>query len=49
VPEACTARVARPAKVKLYDYGHGVHTWPGAQGTAGIAVAERFLRRVLAT
>jgi dienelactone hydrolase len=35
-------------KVSLYDYGNGVHSWPGAQGTAGIAVAERFLRRVLA-
>jgi dienelactone hydrolase len=31
----------------LYDYGHGVHAWPGAQGSAGIAVAERFLRRTL--
>jgi dienelactone hydrolase len=35
-------------KVALYNYGHGVHAWPGAQGSAGIAVAERFLRRVLA-
>jgi dienelactone hydrolase len=34
-------------KVALYDYGNGVHAWPGAQGTAGIGVAERFLRRVL--
>jgi dienelactone hydrolase len=34
-------------KVSLYDYGNGVHAWPGAQGTAGIRVAERFLRRVL--
>ncbi len=43
-------RVLRKAgvKVTLYDYGHGVHSWPGRQGTAGIAVAERFLRRVLA-
>jgi dienelactone hydrolase len=36
-------------KVSLYDYGNGVHAWPGAQGTAGIAVAERFLRHVLAS
>jgi dienelactone hydrolase len=34
-------------KVALYDYGNGVHAWPGAQGTTGIGVAERFLRRVL--
>ena len=31
----------------LYDYGHGVHRWPGAQGTVGIAATERFLRRAL--
>jgi|SRR5581483_372845 len=42
-------RILRAAgvKVTLYDYGHGVHTWPRAQGTAGITVAERFLRRTL--
>jgi predicted esterase len=34
-------------KVSLYDYGNGVHAWPRAQGTTGIEVAERFLRRVL--
>jgi dienelactone hydrolase len=31
----------------LYDYGDGVHNWPGAQGSAGIRVAEKFLRRTL--
>jgi len=42
-------RALRSAGVpaELYDYGHGVHSWPGAQGTAGIAVAETFLRRTL--
>lgn len=34
-------------RASLYDYGDGVHSWPGAQGTAGIAVAERFLDRTL--
>jgi dienelactone hydrolase len=33
--------------VTLYDYGRGVHTWPGKQGAAGIRVTEQFLRRVL--
>jgi dienelactone hydrolase len=32
-------------RAQLYDYGDGVHSWPGAQGTAGIAVAKAFLRR----
>ena len=43
-------RALRAAGVRatLYDYGHGVHSWPSKQGTAGIAVAERFLRRTLA-
>jgi dienelactone hydrolase len=42
-------RILRAAgvKVTLYDYGHGVHTWPHAQGSVGVAVAERFLRRAL--
>lgn len=34
-------------RASLYDYGHGVHRWPGAQGTAGIAAAARFLRGTL--
>jgi hypothetical protein len=34
-------------QAQLYDYGDGTHRWTGAQGTAGIAVAERFLRAVL--
>jgi carboxymethylenebutenolidase len=36
-------------KASLYDYGNGVHAWPGAQGSTGIAVAERFLRHALAS
>ena len=28
----------------LYVYGNGSHTWPGKQGTAGIAKAAAFLR-----
>lgn len=31
----------------LYVYGTGSHTWPGAQGTAGIARAAAFLLRYL--
>ena len=39
-------RAARAACVKasLFVYPHGTHTWPGAQGTAGIAHAAGFLR-----
>jgi len=53
IPLSWTQRLYRilataGVKVTLYDYGHGVHSWPGAQGTAGIGVTERFLRRVLA-
>jgi dienelactone hydrolase len=38
---------ASGVQAQLYDYGHGTHRWTGAQGRAGIAVAERFLRAVL--
>jgi dienelactone hydrolase len=31
----------------LYVYPRGTHNWPGAQGTAGIARAARFLRASL--
>jgi len=42
-------RALRAARVPatLYVYpGGGVHQWPGKQGSAGIAVAERFLRKI---
>ncbi len=40
-------RVLRAAHVpvSLFVYRDGVHSWPGRQGAAGIAAAERFLRR----
>jgi dienelactone hydrolase len=52
IPLAATedlVRALRAARVNvtLYNYGDGVHSWPGPQGTAGIAVAERFLHRTL--
>jgi dienelactone hydrolase len=52
IPLAATRHLYRELqaavdKVSLYDYGNGVHAWPGAQGSAGIAVAARFLRQVL--
>jgi dienelactone hydrolase len=52
VPLAATRHLAAALRsagveVSFYDYGHGVHSWPASQGTAGIAVAERFLRRTL--
>jgi dienelactone hydrolase len=31
----------------LYVYPHGLHTWPGAQGTLGIDHAAAFLHRYL--
>ena len=54
IPPAATEDLYRALRAagdsaSLYDYGHGVHAWPGAQGTAGIAVAERFLRHALAS
>jgi dienelactone hydrolase len=52
IPLAATEELYRALRaagdeVSLFDYGNGVHSWPGAQGTAGIAVAQRFLRHVL--
>ena len=42
-------RAIRAARVPamLYVYAGGVHQWPGKQGSAGIAVTERFLRHRL--
>jgi carboxymethylenebutenolidase len=42
-------RALRAADVPaaLYVYPHGSHSWPGRQGTLGIAHAAAFLRRYL--
>ncbi len=42
-------RALRSAHVpaSLYVYPHGSHSWPGAQGAAGIAHAAAFLKRHL--
>jgi dienelactone hydrolase len=42
-------RAARAAgtDASLFVYRHGSHSWPGRQGTIGIARAARFLRAVL--
>jgi dienelactone hydrolase len=52
IPLSATRALARAlrasgTRVTLYDYGHGVHRWPRAQGSAGIREAEGFLRATL--
>ena len=40
------ARIAG-TEVSLYVYPRGSHSWPGREGSAGIAAAARFFRSVL--
>ena len=52
IPLASTEELYRALRVArvpatLYVYPGGVHQWPGRQGAAGIAVAERFLHERL--
>jgi dienelactone hydrolase len=52
IPLAATEELYRGlraagVKATLFDYGDGTHNWPGKQGSAGIAAAERFLHRSL--
>jgi hypothetical protein len=41
------ALLAHRVPTSLYVYSHGSHSWPGAQGRAGLSRAEAFLRRWL--
>jgi dienelactone hydrolase len=52
IPLAWTLALYRAARsagtdASLFVYPHGSHSWPGRQGTVGVARAARFLRAAL--